>query len=326
MKIAVIGAGVSGLTVAYILQKNGHNVTIYAEKTKDIVSYVPIAQFYPILQGNSEFVPSDYNDKVLRWCKKSWEEFQNRKGEKYGIIGRRNHELFEKPEPATTLYTDLLPNFEAVADSNLPPPYKYRFSFDTLIIQPSIYLPRLTADFENLGGLFVERRFEAKEDLKELREDVIFNCSGLASNTLFSDKNLQPIKGVVIYHQPIKDDKVFSAGEFILAPRTNDCVIGCLFSYEYDSVEPTQKEVDYLFDNVKRCVETPGCITSIQIGTLSKDKIISVASGLRPYRKNGIRIEKENLGDKLIIHDYGHGGSGFISSWGTAYNAIELLN
>lgn len=32
--------------------------------------------------------------------------------------------------------------------------------------------------------------------------------------------------------------------------------------------------------------------------------------GIRPFRKAGIRLEKDTIGSKTIIHNYGHGGAG----------------
>ena len=45
------------------------------------------------------------------------------------------------------------------------------------------------------------------------------------------------------------------------------------------------------------------------------------ASGIRPYRKGGIRLESEHIGNKYIIHNYGHGGGGFSLSYGSGYIA-----
>ncbi len=45
---------------------------------------------------------------------------------------------------------------------------------------------------------------------------------------------------------------------------------------------------------------------------------------LRPFRKAGPRIEREQLGDKAVVHCYGHGGAGWSLAWGTAEAAAEL--
>ena len=44
----------------------------------------------------------------------------------------------------------------------------------------------------------------------------------------------------------------------------------------------------------------------------------------RPFRAAGPRVEAETLGPKLLVHNYGHGGSGWSLSWGSAEQAIEL--
>jgi glycine/D-amino acid oxidase-like deaminating enzyme len=44
----------------------------------------------------------------------------------------------------------------------------------------------------------------------------------------------------------------------------------------------------------------------------------------RPFRAAGPRIEAEQIGDKLVVHNYGHGGSGWSLSWGSAEIALQL--
>jgi len=45
---------------------------------------------------------------------------------------------------------------------------------------------------------------------------------------------------------------------------------------------------------------------------------------LRPFRAAGPRIETEALGHKTVVHNYGHGGSGWSLSWGSAAEAVRL--
>ena len=48
---------------------------------------------------------------------------------------------------------------------------------------------------------------------------------------------------------------------------------------------------------------------------------------LRPFRAAGPRLDVETVGDKRVVHNYGHGGSGWSLSWGSAQiaarNALE---
>jgi D-amino-acid oxidase len=57
---------------------------------------------------------------------------------------------------------------------------------------------------------------------------------------------------------------------------------------------------------------------------VAADSITRKAAGLRPYRAPGFRLEQEQLGEKTIIHNYGHGGCGVTLSWGTSAMAVEL--
>lgn len=45
----------------------------------------------------------------------------------------------------------------------------------------------------------------------------------------------------------------------------------------------------------------------------------------RPFRAAGPRIEAESLDGKLLIHNYGHGGSGWSLSWGSAVRVLQIL-
>lgn len=57
---------------------------------------------------------------------------------------------------------------------------------------------------------------------------------------------------------------------------------------------------------------------------VSRDRIIREVVGLRPYRPEGFVVDAERVGDKLLIHNYGHGGAGITLSWGTASLALDL--
>lgn len=54
------------------------------------------------------------------------------------------------------------------------------------------------------------------------------------------------------------------------------------------------------------------------------DRVIRTLAGLRPFRPAGFVVRAERLGDKALIHNYGHGGGGVTLSWGSSELAAEL--
>ncbi len=54
------------------------------------------------------------------------------------------------------------------------------------------------------------------------------------------------------------------------------------------------------------------------------DRLYKVTVCLRPFRAQGPRIEAQRIGSQLIVHNYGHGGSGWSLSWGSAAQAMDL--
>src|SRR5438067_6760492 len=49
----------------------------------------------------------------------------------------------------------------------------------------------------------------------------------------------------------------------------------------------------------------------------SWDRVIRTTVGLRPHRDAGFVLKTDKLDDKLLVHNYGHGGAGMSLGWGT---------
>jgi glycine/D-amino acid oxidase-like deaminating enzyme len=54
------------------------------------------------------------------------------------------------------------------------------------------------------------------------------------------------------------------------------------------------------------------------------DRLFDITVCIRPFRAAGPRIEAEQMGDTLIVHNYGHGGSGWSLSWGSGTLAVAM--
>ena len=56
---------------------------------------------------------------------------------------------------------------------------------------------------------------------------------------------------------------------------------------------------------------------------VSMDAVIRVIVGHRPYRSKGFRVERERFDNKIVIHNYGHGGGGLSLGWGSSALAVR---
>lgn len=57
---------------------------------------------------------------------------------------------------------------------------------------------------------------------------------------------------------------------------------------------------------------------------VARNRVIRTVVGLRPFREEGFVVNAERLGNKLLVHNYGHGGAGVTLSWGTSSLAVDI--
>jgi D-amino-acid oxidase len=70
-----------------------------------------------------------------------------------------------------------------------------------------------------------------------------------------------------------------------------------------------------------RMAAPSACLPPVNV---SPERVIRTVAGLRPYRASGFVVRAEALGDKRLVHNYGHGGAGITLSWGTSKLAADL--
>jgi glycine/D-amino acid oxidase-like deaminating enzyme len=71
----------------------------------------------------------------------------------------------------------------------------------------------------------------------------------------------------------------------------------------------------------KRYFPAPTALAPVKV---ARNRVIREVVGLRPYRSQGFVVEAERFGNKLLVHNYGHGGAGVTLSWGTASLVVDL--
>ncbi|MGE0624414.1 MAG: FAD-dependent oxidoreductase [Pseudomonadales bacterium] len=58
---------------------------------------------------------------------------------------------------------------------------------------------------------------------------------------------------------------------------------------------------------------------------IDRGNVIREIVGHRPYRASGFVVRAEPFDDKLVVHNYGHGGGGISLSWGSSALAVREL-
>jgi glycine/D-amino acid oxidase-like deaminating enzyme len=75
-----------------------------------------------------------------------------------------------------------------------------------------------------------------------------------------------------------------------------------------------------------------GCATAPRGSTVAAlvpiraqtERIMDISVCVRPFRPAGPRVDAERVGDTLVVHNYGHGGSGWSLSWGSSARAVQM--
>lgn len=75
---------------------------------------------------------------------------------------------------------------------------------------------------------------------------------------------------------------------------------------------------------MKRCIEL--CPSLVGEGQgIEGLSVIRHGVGLRPLRESGPRIDREKFEDFWVVHNYGHAGYGYQTSYGSATEAVGLV-
>jgi D-amino-acid oxidase len=156
---------------------------------------------------------------------------------------------------------------------------------------------------------YLQRRFRGElrlgttlRSLDELPGEVVVNCTGVGARTLAADDEVEPHRGQVLVTDRI-DLPAALVHETSLAyaiPRNADCILGGTNDVS-DELRPRPEDTAKIMEICREYLGVTGRIREVKVG-------------LRPYRRSGVRLEREGR----VIHNYGHGGSGFTVSWGCA--------
>ena len=224
--VAVIGAGIMGLSTARLVQEAGFPVTVYtAALPPDTTSNVSGGQFHPFGHFRDDAVTPEWRASFARALDYSWRRFQIMVGEDYGVRWIPTYQQASAPEAR------IAPTFPPVnrllGPGEHPFPPEQVLLYETLYVEPGRYLRQLLRDIRTDGGQLRVQRFDSPAALAALPESLVFNCTGLGAGALFGDTELTPIRGqlAVLLPQPeVRYAYNLDAG--YMFPRPDGVVIG----------------------------------------------------------------------------------------------------
>ncbi|KAL3285128.1 hypothetical protein HHI36_019252 [Cryptolaemus montrouzieri] len=323
-KIAVLGAGVVGLTTTLELKKEFRNASIelIADGFYDGTTSFAAAGLFHVIGDKV----AETEDIAKKWVYDSYFHWDNMKSSVEASaagVKKISGYIFASEDPTYVrdIHLEKLSHIHRpVTDEELamcPGKWKYGCYFDTLLTDPSRYLNWALNKAKSDGVKIQQKKVKAFSDLGN-EYNVIVNCTGLGGRVLCCDRKVFPIRGQVAkVEAPWIDNFMFGDFETYIIPGFDSITLGGCRQYMSYSREVSK--YDYL--SIKERCEN-------LVPSLKNAKFISHRVGLRPHREP-IRLEKEYLNIEgkgmKIVHNYGHGGYGVTLAPGTALNAVELV-
>jgi len=242
-RCAVIGCGVIGLSTARLLQRRGVSVTIYAKDLPpQTTSNIAGGFWYPTSIYDPRTATPKFLEQFNQACKLANRAFQLLAGPEYGVRWIDSFELLSDPEPVDALMPGgnyLYPDIQIHQDRKRYFGIEYVRQYTTMLIEPQTYLNALLRDFYVAGGRVVVKELQNKEEIAQLPESLIFNCSGLGARKLVGDQTLGPVRGQleILLPQP-EIDYCYLGMVGYMFPRRDGIVLGGTFEHDNWSTDP----------------------------------------------------------------------------------------
>jgi glycine/D-amino acid oxidase-like deaminating enzyme len=268
--VAVLGAGVVGLSTARLLQEFGFAVTIYAKDLPpNTTSNVAGGWWYPVTLFDDQFVAAAFNEQFAKACKYAFERYQTMVGRHYGVRWTPSYQLSHREFHSTGDFSrqgvvgSLMPEFRELAGAQTPfRGFEYGRQFATMLIEPPVYLPAMMDEFRIAGGKIVVCELHDQAEVAGLPEKLVFNCTGLGSKTLFNDAELTPVKGQLTFllPQPEVEYSVVYGGGLYMFSRTDGILLGGTHDEGNWSLEVDNQVRDQILEKQKQFFESiKGC-------------------------------------------------------------------
>ncbi len=307
-KIAIIGAGISGLSSAYLLSEKNYNITVFAEAfSPDITSNRAAAFWFPYHIRNDK--------RGINWAKKSYAFYNQLSAEESTGISMKQlikvlREGVVEEEP---VWIEFMPqgSCSIMPKEKLQSGILKAYSVLVPLIETQIFLPYLQNFLTKKNVVFEKKMIHDFSELSSF--SIIINCSALGARKLCNDETVIPVRGQVALIETKTEMPVYLDNEMPLyiVPRKDAMIIGGTYEENVFQETTDAATIQHILNNAYNVFPE-----------LKKQKVIGSWAGLRPYR-SAVRVEHE--AGTNIIHNYGHGGSGFTLAFGCAEEVMHLV-
>ncbi|XP_008067219.1 D-aspartate oxidase [Carlito syrichta] len=321
-RVAVVGAGVIGLSTAVCISKvvSRCTITVIADKfTPDTTSDVAAGMLIPHAYPDTPIL------KQKQWFRETFDHLfalaNSAEAGDAGVHLVSGWQIFQSiPTEEVPYWADVVLGFRKMTEAELKkfPRHMYGQAFTTLKCEGPAYLPWLEKRVKASGGQLLARRVEDLWDLQP-SFDIVVNCSGLGSRQLAGDMEVFPIRGQVLQVQVpwVKHFIRDGSGLTYVYPGAFHVTLGGTRQQGDWNLSP---DAEVSRDILSRCCALE---PSLRGAHSVQEKV-----GLRPTR-SGVRLQREFLdrnGRRLpVVHNYGHGAGGVSVHWGTALEAARLV-
>ncbi|GAB6022028.1 hypothetical protein CHUAL_006178 [Chamberlinius hualienensis] len=314
-RVAVVGGGVIGISSALAVVQRVPNLslTVIAESfSPDTTGDGAAGLWMPYLLGKG------LKQLTSEWAKQTFSFLQDlflSDAESTGISLVTGY-AFDDEDEVDLFWKDLVLGLSPMSSNELNLVGASKgFKFTTFITECRKLLPYLMKKLEAHGVTFIKRKLNSLDDIVN-DYDVIINCPGVKASLLVQDADVHPIRGQIVkVSAPWVKMFMINQDNYII-PNSEFVVLGGTHQRGNWNLEPNPEDRKHIME---------GC-TKI-LPSLKNARVVGEWVGLRPGRSQ-VRLEVQKIKEfpsKLVVHNYGHGGSGVTVFWGCAQHVARLV-
>jgi D-amino-acid oxidase len=235
-------------------------------------------------------------------------------------------------------FQSVLPDYKELDAADLPAGHESGCEFTSVCINTAMYLQWLVGQCLKNGVVLKRAIISHIREAKTCSHtgkpaDIVVNTTGLGSLKLggVQDEDMAPARGQIVLVRNELHPMVTTSGTeeglpdimyTMQRPAGGGTILGGTYDIgNWESVPDPNIALRIMRRVVELC---PEIADGKGIDGLS---VIRHGAGLRPYRKSGVRVEREQLDEIThLVHNYGHAGWGYQGSYGCAEGVVELVN